>query len=127
MASIFIMVVLSASVVVMMKMSLLQSASNSIGIQSKRALLAAQAGLEWGVYQASVSSCAASSSFTLSEVDLSDFDIVVTCTMTSFTEFSTTVNLYSIESVAQWGTYQSAGEEAMSDYVYRKVNAVVEI
>ena len=127
MAAIFIMVVLSASVVVMMKLSQLQSASNSLGIQSSRALLAAQGGLEWGVYRASGGSCVASSSFTMSEQDLNDFDIVVTCSVTNFIEGAGSVNLYSIESVAQWGTYQSSGEEAMPDYVYRKVNAVAEL
>ena len=79
--AIFLLVVLSALGVAMVSIYTAQQASSSLDVQGVRALLAARAGAEWGVYRQKIDgSCAASSTFALpAGTTLSGFTVTVTC------------------------------------------------
>jgi MSHA biogenesis protein MshP len=102
----------------MARLSVTQSATNSMGLQQARAYQMAQAGLEWGIARAVAGqSCAGS-------LTLEGFSIAVTCAATSagaVAEENKTVNFRQITATAQ---YAAAGSP---DYAYRQLTAVVEL
>lgn len=127
MTALWVVMVLAAVVVTMMNLSLMQSTTNSLEIQGTRALLAAQGGLEWGIYQANNESCIASSIFSLTEKDLHGFNVIVSCSLKRFAQGSSRITLATIDSVAQWGVEGLGDTDSMPDYVYRKVSVVIEL
>ncbi|PTU74239.1 hypothetical protein [Pseudomonas mangrovi] len=117
-AALFIIIVIAAVIAVMARLSVTQSATNSMGLQQARAYQMAQAGLEWGIARAVAGqSCAGS-------LTLEGFSIAVTCAATSagaVAEENKTVNFRQITATAQ---YAAAGSP---DYAYRQLTAVVEL
>ena len=141
MTALFVVVVLAAMVMAMLNLSLSQTASYGMRLQSTRATLAAQSGLEWGLYQGKNGRCMESSHFVLKESDLTGFDVEVTCSLSRFVEGADVIELLQIESIAQWGRDPWSGEQSRldsvfgaeensgsnSDYVYRKLSQIIEL
>ena len=121
-AVIFVITVLALAVVFLQRISNVAVATNNLAMQGARAWQAAEAGAEWGIYQVSNGGCpAASSSFTLTELSLSGFDLTVDCSSSSYTEQGLTITMYYLDIFAESGTLG-----ASPDYVSRKVSLIVE-
>lgn len=93
-----------------------QQQAVTMALEEARALAAAQAGIEWGAYQTSGGSCAASTALSLTEAALNGFTVIVTCAATTFANGSSTSTSYVLRSTATTGTYGQPG------YVHRVVS-----
>ncbi len=120
-AVIFIITVLAVAVVFLQRISNVSVATNVLAMQGARAMQAAQAGAEWGIYQATQGSCVASTTFSLTEQSLDGFDVTVDCTSQTYTEQSISVTMYYLEVSAEYGTLGTTPE-----YASRKISLIVE-
>ena len=121
-AAMFVMIVVALVIAGMVRLATNQSGTGSLAIQQARAYQAARAGLEWGIHQALNGSCAASSSLTLAGSSLAAFNgVLVTCTVTNYSEEANPVRIYSLTATAQNGS-----PALLPDYAYRRLSAVVE-
>lgn len=114
-SAIFLVVILSAMGVFMMRMVTVQHVTVAQDIQSIRAYQAARAGLEWGIFRTGIPSgtkgttCpngAASSSIVMPALsnDLSGFTVTVTCQVQIFSEDSAgDLAIFTITSTASSG------------------------
>jgi MSHA biogenesis protein MshP len=116
--ALFLIVVLGALALVVIRVSTGQQQAVIMALQETRALSAAQAGIEWGAYQSLSASkiCAASTTLNLTEAALNGFTVVVTCAATTFTNGAATSASYVLKSTATTGTYGQPG------YVHRVVS-----
>ncbi|MBI3574800.1 MAG: pilus assembly protein MshP [Gammaproteobacteria bacterium] len=124
-AAIFIVVVLAMLGIMMVTIGGMERATASAAVQGTRAFYAARSGIEWGIFQAMppTSSCAASTSFTLTASGLNGFNVTVLCALTppgtQHRERSDTYNVYLITSTATSGNFGEA------DYVSRTLQVTV--
>lgn len=115
-AVIFLIVVLAVAVVFISRFSGVAISSGNKNLLATRAELAAQAGLDWGIYQvANSSSCVASTILTVTAY--SDVNLEVQCNSDSY---NGSITLYNITAVADYG---SLGQ---IEYVHRQFSATVE-
>ena len=114
--ALFLIVVLAALAAVAVRVGVGQSQAVALGLQQVRALSAARAGIEWGAQRALNGACGGTT-LNLAEQSLAGFQVVVTCSATSFVEGAATLNSYNILSTATIGTYGTP------DYVRRVVRA----
>ena len=121
-AAMFVMIVVALVIAGMVQLSVNQHGTSSLSIQQARAYQAARAGLEWGIHQALTGSCAASSSLTLTGTSLAAFSgVLVTCTVSNYSEASSAVRIYNLTATAQNGS-----PALLPDYAYRRLSAVLE-
>ena len=117
--ALFLLVVLGALGLVAIRVGIGQQQAVTMNLMQARALAAANAGVEWGAYNALLpspsGSCAASTSLTLTEAALNGFSVVVGCAATSIA--NSTNHAYVINATALSGTYGQPG------YVRRVVSA----
>jgi|TARA_A100001391_G_scaffold12152_1_gene7126 MSHA biogenesis protein MshP len=119
-AAMFLIIVIAAAITVMWRLSITQSATNTLSLQQARAFQAARAGLEYGIARS-----LASPSQTCSPFNLEGFQVVVTCESKTVLqplvpEEGRDLIFHRVEATA---TYGSPGEP---DYAYRQLTAVVE-
>ena len=115
-AALFLIIVIAGAIAAMWRISITQTATSSLALQQARAYQAARAGLEWGVAKAlGDKKCFPVTIFT-PEGFVAEFKVEVTCGLSEVEE----ITFYTLESKAE---YSSAGSP---DYIYRKINAVVE-
>ncbi|MGO9512252.1 MAG: hypothetical protein ACLP2F_01240 [Steroidobacteraceae bacterium] len=115
--ALFLIVVLGALALVAIRAGTGQQQAVIMSLQEARALAAAQAGIEWGAYQATVNgSCVPSTTLNLTEAALAGFTVIVTCAATSFANGAATSSSYVLLSTATTGTYGQPG------YVHRVVS-----
>ena len=120
--ALFLIVVLGALAVVAIRVGTGQQHAVTMSLQEARALAAARAGIEWGVYRAldgtlpAASRCVASTTLGLSEAALSGFSVVISCSASSYSSGATTNSSYVINASATSGIY---GNPA---YVHRAVS-----
>ncbi len=120
--AIFLLVVVAALVVYVANIRVVQQTTLLYGVQGARAMQAARSGIEWGIFESIVSgSCAASSSFTLPDAELDDFNVEVQCASSVHTEGTTPVTIYRLTAIASAGVYGSL------DFVQRRIQATVSI
>ena len=127
-AAIFILVVLAALAAALLTVASLQNSSAGLDVQGLRAYQAAQAGLEWGLYQvldpdaapsATLPRCwAGNASVTLGS-SLAGFAVSATCAETTTTELTRSIRVYTIVATATFGTLHQPS------YVSRQVAATV--
>jgi MSHA biogenesis protein MshP len=104
--AVFLIVVLGGIAVSIGRVSTMQHHSSALDEEGAMAYQAARAGIEWGVYQAIVSSgCAASASFTLAvptaPISTVDYTVAVECAKTQVIEGSTAIDVYHITATAK--------------------------
>lgn len=120
--AIFLLVVLSALGVAMVSIYTAQQASSSLDVQGVRALLAARAGAEWGVYRQKIdASCAPATTFALpAGTTLSGFTVTVTCARVT----QLGIDRYRVVSTAcsQPGALGCPNPGTSPDYVQRVVD-----
>jgi len=119
-AALFLIIVIAAVIAVMWRLSVTQSATNTLGLQQARAFQAARAGLEYGIARS-----LASPSQTCSSFNLEGFRVAVTCgsstaPQASVPEEGRDLVFHRVEATA---TYGSPGDP---DFAYRRLTAVVE-
>lgn len=120
MAAMFLIIVIAAAITVMWRLSMTQSATNTLSLQQARAFQVARAGLEYGIARSLASPSQACSPF-----NLGGFQVVVLCESSpvpqaSAPEEGRDLVFHRVEATA---TYGSPGDP---DYAYRQLTAVVE-
>jgi MSHA biogenesis protein MshP len=122
--AIFLLVVVALFSGYMVNLRSVQQATLVYGVQGARAMQAARAGIEWGIYKA-ISSvpdpiCLAASGDFSGSGAISDFRINVTCVASSgHFEGSVEIKAYRLTSTAETGTYGTL------DYVSRRLQATI--
>lgn len=121
--AVFLVVVLGGIAVFIGRVFSMQHHSSALDEEGAMAYQAARAGIEWGVYQAIISSgCAAATSFTLavptSLTSTVNYTVDVACSHTQTTEGATSIDVYQIDATA----HNAAGGNFA---VERKLSATV--
>jgi len=121
--ALFLLIVVALLSVYMINFRSVQQSTVVYGLQGARALQAARAGLEWGVYDGINNDCLSSpSTFTVPGVAaLQAFTIVVNCTFSEHFEGITRIRTYRLTATAQTGAYGTL------DYVYRSLQSTVSV
>jgi MSHA biogenesis protein MshP len=114
--ALFLIVVLGALGLAAIRVGIGQQQAVTMSLQEARALAAAQAGIEWGAFQAVSGSCAASTTLNLTEAALNGFAVLVTCSAATFANGAATNSSYVLKSAATTGIYGQPG------YVHRVVS-----
>ncbi|MCP4188424.1 MAG: pilus assembly protein MshP [Gammaproteobacteria bacterium] len=119
--ALFLLVVVALLSVYMINFSAVQHTTLVYGLQGARAMQAAHAGLEWGIYQAfDANACPGSTPFTTGTGgQIDNFTIQLSCVRTTHIEAATTIITYQLTSQASIGTFGSL------DYIFRSLQATV--
>ena len=120
--AIFLVVVIASLSAFAVSVGNAQANSTNLQLQADRALAAARAGAEWGVYRARVQGlCPNPSAVVLPQGALRDFRVTVTCRRTGPHNEGALPPyfVYDIDSYAQWSIFGAA------NYSFRRVNARV--
>jgi MSHA biogenesis protein MshP len=122
MTMIFLLVVIGSSLTFMARLSQQQNTTNNLAVMGARAKWAAMAGLNWAAYKIDQTpDCPTSpTSFTLSEKDLNNFTLTITCTENNYVEGASNVSIFLVVSRAEYG---SLGDP---DYAFRELEVVME-
>lgn len=101
-AAVFLLLLFAALAAYMLWFGSVQQRSSALDVAGARALQAARAGIEWGVYRLQREhACAASESIPLAGSTLSAFTVSVTCVRSVDTnELGVPVRLYRLEATA---------------------------
>ncbi len=124
-AAMFLIIVVAGAIAAMWRMSVSQTATSNLSVQQSRAYQAARAGIEWGISRALSGNCSLANPRFTPGGFASPFRVDVSCTViegeTALPEEGvSTITFFNITSAAE---YASPGSP---DYVYRRLNAVVE-
>lgn len=117
--ALFLIIVLATLGAVAVRMNMIEQQTVVLSMQSARAMAAAKAGIERAAYRALAGGSCTSSTLALTEGGLAGFTVSSSCSSTSHSEGSTTVNVYTIEAFAWAGAY------GQPDYVSRRLRATV--
>lgn len=122
MTMIFIMVIMGSALTFMAKLSQQQTSTNNMALIGARAKWAAMAGLNWAAYKISQAAVCPTppSPFKLSEKDLNNFTLTVTCTKTNYAEGAGSVDIFLVISRAEYGAL------GQPDYAFRELEVVME-
>lgn len=119
--AIFLLVVVASLSVYIISLRSVQQQTLVYGVQGARAMQAARAGIEWGIYQ-SIENLTCSTTnppFSGTGAAISSFSIVVGCTESTHQEGATSIVTYQLTSTATTGSYGTL------DYVSRRLQATV--
>lgn len=117
--AIFLIVVLATLGTFAVRLAVVQQQTTSAAIRATQAMLAAQSGIDWAAHRALNSGSCTPATLALTEAGANGFSVSVTCTQSTHTEAGATINVFSIESLAQSGVYGGP------DYVSRRLHAKV--
>ncbi len=124
MAAIFLLVVLAALGVFLLRVSSMQHMGHAYDIEGSRAYQAAKAGVEWGLYQVLQGPGTCPATTHLTPGGIAGFTVTVTCAATSDEELGTPVTVYVLQSTACNRPAAGACPGASGDnYVERQVTA----
>lgn len=98
-SAIFLLVVLAALGAFALTLSSSQHVGAALDLQGAQAYRAAQAGIEWGLFQTANGSCA-DTTLTFAGTTLATFTTSVTCEAATARELATTVNLFRLTATA---------------------------
>jgi MSHA biogenesis protein MshP len=103
--ALFLIVAVAALAAVAIRVGGGEQQTATMALQQARALAAANSGVEWGAYQALHGGCAPSTTLNLTEAALAGFNVVVTCSATTYPNGAGSSHSYVIASTATTGTY----------------------
>ena len=115
----FLIPVLASMAVVLSSTTSVQSLTTMYALQQARGFAAAKSGLEYGIQRATVppgAGVCTNGGITLPGID---FNVTISCSLTSEMEAGATVNVYAISATATTGTFGNVG------YVRRTLRAMV--
>ncbi len=130
-SAIFLMVVLAALGVFIVRINLLQTGSTVLDVLGVNAYQAAAAGTEWGAYRTlreigpAPAPCFAPMSLTFAGTSLAPFTTTVTCTRTSTDELGVVVTVDQITAIACNQPPCPNLTPANANYVSRKITITV--
>lgn len=121
MAALFILVVLTVVSGFTVSIAGMSRSTASFSIQGLRAYFAARSGIEWGTNKVTNTPtvCPANTTLTLAQEGLKGFSVNITCTVTSFVEGTTNINVFLLTSLA------SKGVLGDPDYVSREMQVTI--
>ena len=120
--AIFLMVILAALGVFIVRINLLQTGSTALDVLGVNAYQAAAAGTEWGAYQAlRNSACAGTTNLTFPGTSLAPFTATVTCNATSADELGTIITVYQITATACNQPPCPNAAPTLANYVARQI------
>lgn len=119
--AIFLLSVVALLSVYMINARVVQQTTLVYSLQGARAMQAARAGIEWGIYDSIIDDNCSNTNFTLTGPALSAFTVTLTCTMSTHTEGTIDIIVYRLTATATTGGYGTL------DYVYRSLQASVSI
>ncbi len=117
-AAIFLVVTLAALGGFMVSLSNTQQLSSAQDTQGIRAYWAARAGIEWGLTSAKAATACPAASSTLS---IEGFSVVVTCSMSTYSEGASSAKIFSL------GAQASSGTAGTATYVERSLSVGFEM
>lgn len=117
--AIFLIVVLASLGAFAVRLMAVQQQTTAAAIRSTQAMMAAQSGIDWAAHRALNGGVCAAATLALTEAGANGYSISVTCTQSTHSEAGATINVYSIEALAQSGVYGGP------DYVSRRLHAKV--
>ena len=117
--AVFLIVVLASLGTFAVRLTAIQQQTTGAAIRSTQAMLAAQSGVSWAAHRALNGGTCSAATLALTEAGAAGFSVAVTCTQSTHTEAGNTINVYSIEALAQSGVYGGP------DYVSRRLHAKV--
>jgi len=119
MAAIFVLVIVSLLGQYLLRISGVQRQTSILALQTARAQMAANAGIEWGSYQIINNSGNCPASTDISPA-INNFSTKVNCTqLGSYDENGSIMTIYRITAHSQYGSYGDV------DYVSRQLQALV--
>jgi len=118
-AAIFILVILSATGALSLRLAGRRQAASSLGLLSTRAYYAARSGLEWGMAQAATGDPCPTANLSLSQGMLQGFSVQIGCQATVHVEGSTSERIIELTATASRGSF---GDR---DYVSRRAQAML--
>lgn len=115
--ALFILVILAAVSGFSVSIAGMIHSTTSLVQQGEVAFFAARSGLEWGLFKVSnnPAACPATTTLTLSQGVLDNFTVQVTCSAASVTEGSATFNIFTLNSLAERGSFGNG------DYISREM------
>jgi len=117
-SALFLIVVVALLAAVAVRIGTAQQQTVSSALAEARALAAAEAGIDWGSYNAlPPNGNCSGTTLNLTEGALNGYTVTVTCTATGFTEGGVPYQSYTIGASATFGTYGTP------DFVQRVVRA----
>jgi len=120
--ALFLLIVVAGLSVYMITIRNVQQSTVLFAQQGARAMQAARAGIEWGIYEAmDPTPACGSSTFSATGTALSAYSITVECTTSAHIEAGVTINTYVLTSTAETGAYGTL------DYVSRRLRATVSV
>ncbi len=120
--ALFLLIVVALLSVYLVTFRNVQQSTVLYAQQGARAMQAAHAGIEWGIYESVVNgNCNANPPFTAAGTALSAFSITLSCTSSVHDEAGIPITTYVLTSAAQTGAYGTL------DYVYRSLRATVSV
>lgn len=120
--ALFLLIVVALLSVYLVTFRNVQQSTVLYAQQGARAMQAAHAGIEWGIYESLTNAnCIANPPFTATGTALSAYSITVNCTSSAHDEAGIAIITYVLTSSAQTGTFGTL------DYVYRSLRATVSV
>lgn len=117
--AVFLLVVLAGLGAFAVRLTLMQQQTVNSALLASQAFHAARSGVAWAAHRALNGGWCASSSFALTEAGAAGFDIDVVCVQSTHVEGGATIDVYTIDVLAETGNY---GEP---DYVSRRLQAKI--
>lgn len=117
--AVFLIVVLASLGTFAVRLTAVQQQTTGAAIRSTQAMLAAQSGIDWAAHRALNGGTCITATLALTEAGANGFTVSVSCSQSAHTEAGTTINVYSIEALAQSGVYGGP------DYVSRRLHVKV--
>lgn len=119
-AAIFLLVVLAAGALVLVRVVAAQQGTVALSLQQARAYHAARSGIAWATARVfDLGDCPPATTLSLTEGGLTGFDVDVTCTATQHVEAGETIPVYRLEAVSRYGVPGAPG------HVRRRIGATV--
>ena len=120
--ALFLLIVVALLSVYLVTFRNVQQSTVLYAQQGARAMQAAHAGIEWGIYESVVNgNCSVNPPFTAAGTALNAFSIALNCTSSAHDEAGVPIITYVLTSTAQTGAYGTL------DYVYRSLRATVSV
>jgi MSHA biogenesis protein MshP len=117
--AVFLIVVLAGIGAFAVRLTLMQQQTVNSALLASQAFHAAKSGVAWAAHRALNGGWCASSSLSLTEAGAAGFDVDVVCVQSTHIEGGSTIEVYTIDVLAQSGNY---GEP---DYVSRRLQAKI--
>lgn len=120
-AALFLVVIIGAAVVLMAVLSIRNSQQTTQNLLQTRAVMAANAAIEYGAHSLVNGSDCVTIAGTVNVPAFSDFSVTLTCADNSYNRTSQAITIFELSVVAEFGS------EADADYVWTQTDATIEL